>query len=164
VEFGKNTIFSQFHSPLSTLYTQLQMSDIKNLNFIFSSFRKISRAYADFLTEGLKGHDLTPNEIVVLSSLESVSTASDIAHDSEVSKALVSRSVASLKEKGLIRVSISEVDKREQKLILTEEGQRVAGIIESLNEEFAKAAFATLQDNEKRVLMAILKIVLANVV
>ena len=140
------------------------MSDVKNLNFVFSSFRKISRKYSDFLAEGLKDHDLTPNEIVVLSSLESVSTASDIAKDSEVSKALVSRSVASLKEKGLIKVTISEVDKREQKLVLTEEGMRVADIVEALNEDFAKLTFASLQENEKRVLMAILKIMLANVV
>ena len=140
------------------------MSDVKNLNFVFSSFRKISRKYSDFLAEGLKDHDLTPNEIVVLSSLESVSTASDIAKDSEVSKALVSRSVASLKEKGLIKVTISEVDKREQKLALTEEGMRVADIVEALNEDFAKLTFASLQENEKRVLMAILKIMLANVV
>ena len=140
------------------------MSDVKNLNFVFSSFRKISRKYSDFLAEGLKAYDLTPNEIVVLSSLESVSTASDIAKDSEVSKALVSRSVASLKEKGLIKVTISEVDKREQKLVLTEEGMRVADIVEALNEDFAKLTFASLQENEKRVLMAILKIMLANVV
>lgn len=139
------------------------MSDVKNLNFIFSSCRKISRAYTDFLTVGLKDYDLTPNEIVVLSSLESVSTASDIAHDFEVSKALVSRSVASLKEKGLIKISISEVDKREQKLMLTEEGRHLAIIIDDLNEDFARVAFSSLQDNEKRVLMAIIKIVAANV-
>ena len=139
------------------------MSDIKNLNFLFSSCRKISRAYTDFLAVGLKDYDLTPNEIVVLSSLESVSTASDIAHDSEVSKALVSRSVASLKEKGLIKVSISEVDKREQKLVLTDEGRAVAVVIDDLNEEFARAAFSSLQDNEKRVLMVIVKIIAANI-
>ncbi len=140
------------------------MSDIKNLNFLFSSFRKISRAYSDFLTEGLKDFDLTPNEIVVLSSLESVVTASDIAKDSEVSKALVSRSVASLKDKGLIRVTISEVDKREQKLVLTDSGREISYLIESLNEEFARDAFNSFQDNEKRVLMALLKIMATNVV
>ncbi|MBR4801010.1 MAG: winged helix-turn-helix transcriptional regulator [Clostridia bacterium] len=140
------------------------MSDVKNLNFIFSSFRKISRAYTDFLTAGLKDYDLTPNEIVVLSSLDSVSTASDIAKDSEVSKALVSRSVASLKEKQLIQVSISEVDKREQKLVLTDDGRRIAVIIDELNEDFARTAFSSLQENEKRVLMAIIKIVATNVV
>ena len=140
------------------------MSDVKNLNFIFSSFRKISRAYTDFLTAGLKDYDLTPNEIVVLSSLDSVSIASDIAKDSEVSKALVSRSVASLKEKQLIQVSISEVDKREQKLVLTDDGRRIAVIIDELNEDFARTAFSSLQENEKRVLMAIIKIVATNVV
>lgn len=147
----------------SCALTTILMSDVKNLNYLFASFRKITKAYVDFLAVGLKGYDLTPNEIAVLSSLETVSTASDIAKDSEVSKALVSRSVASLKDKNYIRATISEVDKREQKLVLTDEGRRVAGVIDSLNEEFAHAAFTSFEDNEKRVLIALVKLLSANV-
>lgn len=139
------------------------MSDVNNLNFIFASVKKVSRAYADFLSKELEDYDLSPNEIVVLSSLDSVSTASDIAHDSDVSKALVSRSVASLKEKGLIKVSISEVDKREQKLVLTEQGARISELIDLLNEQFARKAFGSFQENEKRVLVTLMKIIVANV-
>ncbi len=139
------------------------MSDVNNLNFIFASVKKVSRAYSDFLSKELEGYDLSPNEIVVLSSLDSVSTASDIAHDSDVSKALVSRSVASLKEKGLIKVSISEVDKREQKLVLTEQGTRISELIDLLNEQFARKTFNSFQENEKRVLIALMKVIVANV-
>ena len=139
------------------------MSDINNLNFIFASVKKVSRAYSDFLERELEGYKLSPNEIVVLSSLDAVSTASDIAKDSDVSKALVSRSVASLKEKGLIKVSISEVDKREQKLVLTEQGEKISELIDLLNEQFARRIFGNFQENEKRVLIALLKIAVANI-
>ena len=139
------------------------MSDINNLNFIFASVKKVSRAYSDFLERELEGYKLSPNEIVVLSSLDAVSTASDIANDSDVSKALVSRSVASLKEKGLIKVSISEVDKREQKLVLTDQGEKISELIDLLNEQFARRIFGNFQENEKRVLIALLKIAVANI-
>ncbi|MBQ9276394.1 MAG: winged helix-turn-helix transcriptional regulator [Clostridia bacterium] len=139
------------------------MSDVNNLNFILASVKKVARAYSDFLSKELEDYNLSPNEIVVLSSLDSVSTASDIAHDSDVSKALVSRSVASLKEKGLIKVSISEVDKREQKLMLTEQGARISELIDLLNEQFARKAFGSFQENEKRVLVTLMKIIVANV-
>lgn len=139
------------------------MSDINNLNFIFASVKKVSRAYSDFLERELEGYKLSPNEIVVLSSLDAVSTASDIAKDSDVSKALVSRSVASLKDKGLIKVSISEVDKREQKLVLTDQGEKISELIDLLNEQFARRIFGNFQENEKRVLIALLKIAVANI-
>ena len=139
------------------------MSDVNNLNFILASVKKVARAYSDFLSKELEDYNLSPNEIVVLSSLDSVSTASDIAHDSDVSKALVSRSVSSLKEKGLIKVSISEVDKREQKLMLTEQGARISELIDLLNEQFARKAFGSFQENEKRVLVTLMKIIVANV-
>ena len=87
----------------------------------------------------------------------------ELAKDSDVSKALVSRSVASLKEKGLIKVSISEVDKREQKLVLTDQGEKISELIDLLNEQFARRIFGNFQENEKRVLIALLKIAVANI-
>lgn len=64
--------------------------------------------------------------------------ASDIAQNACVSKALVSRSVKELREKGLISASISEVDKREQKLSLTPEGEKAAQLIADANQNFIK--------------------------
>ena len=122
--------------------------DLKNTAYFFAAFRKLL--------------NLTPNEIVVLSSIGVVGMASDIAQNACVSKALVSRSVKELREKGLISASISEVDKREQKLSLTPEGEKAAQLIADANQNFYKVAFRRFEDNEKRVLQALLQLMLNN--
>lgn len=136
--------------------------DLKNTAYFFAAFRKLLKSYTDYQLKELKGYDLTPNEIVVLSSIGVVGMASDIAQNACVSKALVSRSVKGLREKGLISASISEVDKREQKLSLTPEGEKAAQLIADANQNFYKVAFRRFEDNEKRVLQALLQLMLNN--
>lgn len=136
--------------------------DLKNTSYFFAAFRKLLKSYTDYQLKELKGYDLTPNEIVVLSSIGVVGMASDIAQNACVSKALVSRSVKELREKGLISASISEVDKREQKLSLTPEGEKAAQLIADANQNFYKVAFRRFEDNEKRVLQALLQLMLNN--
>lgn len=136
--------------------------DLKNTAYFFAAFRKLLKSYTDYQLKELKGYDLTPNEIVVLSSIGVVGMASDIAQNACVSKALVSRSVKELREKGLISASISEVDKREQKLSLTPEGEKAAQLIADANQNFYKVAFRRFEDNEKRVLQALLQLMLNN--
>ena len=136
--------------------------DLKNTAYFFAAFRKLLKSYIDYQLKELKGYDLTPNEIVVLSSIGVVGMASDIAQNACVSKALVSRSVKELREKGLISASISEVDKREQKLSLTPEGEKAAQLIADANQNFYKVAFRRFEDNEKRVLQALLQLMLNN--
>lgn len=136
--------------------------DLKNTTYFFAAFRKLLKSYTDYQLKELKGYDLTPNEIVVLSSIGVVGMASDIAQNACVSKALVSRSVKELREKGLISASISEVDKREQKLSLTPEGEKAAQLIADANQNFYKVAFRRFEDNEKRVLQALLQLMLNN--
>lgn len=136
--------------------------DLKNTACFFAAFRKLLKSYTDYQLKELKGYDLTPNEIVVLSSIGVVGMASDIAQNACVSKALVSRSVKELREKGLISASISEVDKREQKLSLTPEGEKAAQLIADANQNFYKVAFRRFEDNEKRVLQALLQLMLNN--
>ncbi len=136
--------------------------DLKNTAYFFAAFRKLLKSYTDYQLKELKGYDLTPNEIVVLSSIGAVGMASDIAQNACVSKALVSRSVKELREKGLISASISEVDKREQKLSLTPEGEKAAQLIADANQNFYKVAFRRFEDNEKRVLQALLQLMLNN--
>lgn len=136
--------------------------DLKNTAYFFAAFRKLLKSYTDYQLKELKGYDLTPNEIVVLSSIGVVGMASDIAKNACVSKALVSRSVKELREKGLISASISEVDKREQKLSLTPEGEKAAQLIADANQNFYKVAFRRFEDNEKRVLQALLQLMLNN--
>lgn len=136
--------------------------DLKNTAYFFAAFRKLLKSYTDYQLKELKGYDLTPNEIVVLSSIGVVGMASDIAQNACVSKALVSRSVKELRENGLISASISEVDKREQKLSLTPEGEKAAQLIADANQNFYKVAFRRFEDNEKRVLQALLQLMLNN--
>lgn len=136
--------------------------DLKNTAYFFAAFRKLLKSYTDYQLKELKEYDLTPNEIVVLSSIGVVGMASDIAQNACVSKALVSRSVKELREKGLISASISEVDKREQKLSLTPEGEKAAQLIAGANQNFYKVAFRRFEDNEKRVLQALLQLMLNN--
>lgn len=136
--------------------------DLKNTAYFFAAFRKLLKSYTDYQLKELKGYDLTPNEIIVLSSIGVVGMASDIAQNACVSKALVSRSVKELREKGLISASISEVDKREQKLSLTPEGEKAAQLIADANQNFYKVAFRRFEDNEKRVLQALLQLMLNN--
>lgn len=136
--------------------------DLKNTAYFFAAFRKLLKSYTDYQLKELKGYDLTPNEMVVLSSIGVVGMASDIAQNACVSKALVSRSVKELREKGLISASISEVDKREQKLSLTPDGEKAAQLIADANQNFYKVAFRRFEDNEKRVLQALLQLMLNN--
>lgn len=136
--------------------------DLKNTANYFVAFRKLLRSYTDYQMRELKDYDLSPNEIVVLSSIGSVGLASDIAENACVSKALVSRSVKQLKDKGLITATISTVDKREQTLRLTDEGEKVAERIAEANHKFYVAAFKRFEDNEKRVLQALLGLMLQN--
>lgn len=136
--------------------------DLKNTAYYFAVFRKLLRSYTDYQLRELKDYNLTPNEIVVLSGIGSIGMASDIASSACVSKALVSRSVKQLKDKGLIKINISPVDKREQMLELTSEGERVAELISEANDKFYRVAFRRFEDNEKRVLQALLQLMLQN--
>lgn len=136
--------------------------DNKRVANIFVAFRKLLRNYTDFQLEELKDFNLTPNEISVLSAVSDFSMASDIAANVCVSKALVSRSVKELKEKGLIVSTISEVDKREQRLELTEQGERVAMLIEEINDRFFRIVFDGIGETEQEVLDALLRLTSKN--
>ena len=134
--------------------------NVKSAAYFFSAYRKLLRSYTDFQLNALDGYDLSPNEIVVLSSIETTPTASDIAMQSDVSKALVSRSVKLLKEKDYITATVSEEDKQE--LALTEEGKKVAELIDEANRRYFATAFANFEQNEKEVLRALLDMMMRN--
>ena len=136
--------------------------DVKNAAYFFSAYRKLLRSYTDFQLNALEGYDLSPNEIVVLSSIETTPTASEIALRSDVSKALVSRSVKLLKEKNYITATVSDEDKREQYLSLTEEGKKVAELIDEANRRYFATAFANFEQDAKAALKALLGVMMRN--
>ena len=129
---------------------------------MFASFRTLLRAYNENLSAAVSEYDLSPNEIVVLSSLQNVSNASQIAKEADVSKALVSRSVKLLKQKGLIEVTISAVDKREQDLRPTDSGIALAKVIERANARFCNSALLGADAEAMEVTQLILKLIMRN--
>ena len=136
--------------------------DIKQCKNMFSSFRTLLRTYNEYITGCVSEYALSPNEVAVIEGLQTVSTASAIARDEDVSKALVSRSVKSLKDKGLIKIAISAVDKREQDLALTDEGQRVAKIIEEANIRFYGRATKDTDNRALELTELMLEIIIKN--
>lgn len=136
--------------------------DLGIISYYLVAFRKISRAYQEFQMNALKGYNLSPNEIVVLSSLDNVTTASQIALDYDVSKALLSRSVKLLKEKGYIVSSVSDQDKREQDLSLTEEGRAVANIIAQANRRFFQQIARGVPSDTLDLVKMMLKVLMTN--
>lgn len=136
--------------------------DLGIVSFYLVAFRKISRAYQEFQLKALEGYDLSPNEIVVLSSLETVSTASQIASNYDVSKALLSRSVKLLREKGYVLSAISEQDKREQDLSLTPEGREVAAVIAAANRRFFEKIVKGIDADSLEVVKMMLKVLMSN--
>jgi len=136
--------------------------DTQNANNYFSLYRKFVKAYGDFIMEELGEKDLSPNEIVVISSLSVTTKASEIAKISDVSKALISRSVKLLKSKGLINVSLDTADMREQNLKLTEKGEDIAKKIVTCKEQFFEKAFKDFSEDESEVLKALLNLMANN--
>ncbi len=136
--------------------------NVKQCNAIFASFRTLLREYNAFVAKYVADGNLSPNEISVLHALRNISTASAIARDAEVSKALVSRSVKSLREKGLIEITISDIDKREQNLQLTDKGREIASVIERANEDFCALATKNTDDKALRITQLMLEIIINN--
>ncbi len=130
--------------------------------FTFIAFRRLSKEFGDFVDRFIPTMKLSPNEVIVLTSLEKICNASEIAENYNVSKALISRSVKRLKNLELIEVSISVVDKREQILTLTDKGREVADVAFKAIDSFMAQAYADFSDDEKEVLTALLSKMLFN--
>lgn len=133
---------------------------------LLTSCRSLVNAYNDYVRENLKrsgiDYDFTPNEIVVLSSLQTKATQSLIAAENDVSKALVSRSVKALKDKKLITVAKADGDRREQDISLTEQGKELSDLIDRINGEFYSAATFKVNGQMTEVTELVLNLMLQN--
>lgn len=136
--------------------------NVKNGIEMFVSFRTLTRAFNDFVTDCVKQYDMSPNEIAVMATLGEESNASQIARRAGVSKALVSRSVKALKNKKLIEVSISPADKREQSLSLTAEGMKAVELIKDANKKFFRDAFRNIDDQPMEIMRLMLAVMMRN--
>ncbi|MCQ2409644.1 MAG: MarR family transcriptional regulator [Clostridia bacterium] len=128
----------------------------KDLALYLSTFRQVLKSYNEYIDEALKEYDLSPNATQVLVAVDSIITASEIAKSIDVSKALLSRSVKELQSKGLIEITRSAVDKREQNIIRTSKGDTAARKISIAHDSFARKFFSKYSDEELEVLQALL--------
>ena len=130
--------------------------------YLFTSFKKLEKAYTEFLLKKLGKYHLSPNEMEVICALPHTSSAKDIVLLTDVSKGLVSRSVQSLRAKGYIRATLSSKDKREQHLSLTDEGENIRIQIEEARAEFFEKAFQHYESTERQVFEALVKMLTKN--
>ena len=135
---------------------------MKDIEICYTSFDKILKYLKAYSHNEMKNYNLTPNEIQVLSNLDTKCTSSEIAKQVNASKALVSRSVKLLLQKGYITATLSEIDKREFVIKLTESGEEVRNKIMSVKDTFTKRAFQDFGEEEFTVLKALLGLVLRN--
>lgn len=106
-------------------------------------FNQIRQVYANELNKKVAQEKFSPNEmsvLILLSNNKTINTASQLKVILGVSKGLVSRSVESLVEKGLVDCRQDERDRRIQRIYLTERAQplvvRMKSEIEKINEAF----------------------------
>ncbi|MDO4271229.1 MAG: MarR family winged helix-turn-helix transcriptional regulator [Eubacteriales bacterium] len=96
----------------------------------FPSAAKLQRLYRKYFCEAVAEYRLTPNEISVLVHLlqngERLDTATDIAQERGISKALVTRSVSSLASRGFVRTERDGHDRRIVHLHLSEKSREIA--------------------------------------
>ena len=130
--------------------------------YLFASFKKLEKAYTEYLLKKLGKYHLSPNEIEVICCLDRTSSAREIVLMTDVSKGLVSRSVKGLREKGCITTTLSDKDKREQYLALTEEGEAIRLVIEQSRVDFFEKAFEHYEGTERQVFEALVKLMSKN--
>lgn len=90
------------------------------------------------------------------------STLVDIAHFYNVKKPVITRTVQSLEEKGIIR-QIPGADKREKLIELTDAGEQVYQICRKLIDELEKAVMKTISEEEQAAIFESLPKIRANV-
>lgn len=102
--------------------------------------------YRDYMRRSFSSYDFTPNEISVLLFLftheQGRDTASDIARECLVSKALVTRSVVSLTQRGYIEPKRSMEDRRIIHLKLTGKSFALGESLEKAQRELNRKLFS----------------------
>lgn len=101
-------------------------------------FNQIRQVYANELNKKFEEERFSPNEIsvlILLSNNRTINTASQLKVILGVSKGLVSRSVESLAVKGLVECRQDELDRRIQRIYLTD---RASPLVSRLEREIKK--------------------------
>ena len=99
----------------------------KNVETLLDYFSQIRKVYAEWLKIKYKGHYFSSNEIDILILLANNRSINLLL---KVSKGLISRSISSLEDRGLVSTWESEDDKRVRRISLTDEA---GPVIDQLN-------------------------------
>ena len=110
----------------------------KTVEAMLGYFTQIRQVYAGELNRRFEKEKFSPNEmsvLILLSNNRTIDTASQMRVVLGVSKGLVSRSIESLAERGLVECRQDERDRRVQRVCLT---GAAAPFVRRLNEEIGR--------------------------
>lgn len=118
----------------------------KTVEAMLGYFTQIRQVYAGELNRRFEKEKFSPNEmsvLILLSNNRTIDTASQMRVVLGVSKGLVSRSIESLAERGLVECRQDERDRRVQRVCLT---GAAAPFVRRLNEEIGRVNREVLAD------------------
>lgn len=118
----------------------------KTVEAMLGYFTQIRQVYAGELNRRFEKEKFSPNEmsvLILLSNNRTIDTASQMRVVLGVSKGLVSRSIESLAERGLVECRQDERDRRVQRVCLT---GAAAPFVRRLNEEIGRINREVLAD------------------
>lgn len=118
----------------------------KTVEAMLGYFTQIRQVYAGELNRRFEKEKFSPNEmsvLILLSNNRTIDTASQMRVVLGVSKGLVSRSIESLAERGLVECRQDERDRRIQRVCLT---GAAAPFVRRLNEEIGRINREVLAD------------------
>jgi DNA-binding MarR family transcriptional regulator len=127
----------------------------------------IKRAMQSVLNEAdkrLLAHDLTHAQWMPLFTLwvGHCSTSATLARDLQLDPGAMTRALDRLEAKGLVRRERSEQDRRVVNLELTDEGQRLAGVVPAVLAEVLNVHLAGFSHEEWQTLLKLLRKMIAN--
>lgn len=125
----------------------------------------IKKAHQEALSDTISKFNLSPNEGIILLFLfkHDLNTAKEIAEYRSISKSLVSKSINNLMDQGLIDLRVDLLDKRINRLDLTEKADP---IIKELNQDeinFYTSLEEGLSEDDRKLLDGILNTLYENV-
>lgn len=123
----------------------------KNVEAVLSYLSQIRRVYAETLNINFQNENFSPNEIsllILLSNNESMNTSGRLATVLGVSKGLVSRSLTSLTQKGLVEIREAAGDRRSREILLTEASETVIKQLSEGIKEINEVVLADISEEE----------------
>lgn len=144
------------------------MNETQNRNYGPEIIRLISfleRRRRRFMNEGLKDYAVHGTMFMYIVTLDNFPGSSQdfLAEHLCIDKSNVARSAKRLEAEGYILREVSELDRRQYCMYLTEKGQQLLPIIRNLLSQWAEMAAEGLPEEQKRLASEILNVMHENV-